>query len=206
MIIIIFVSKSHVSSSLSNPLEGQYALRPLGCPALTLPQHLFPFKNYPQNLANLCFYLTAVPQPHKRDSLLQKVRASYDTVSQKAGEAAAYPGDWLYSTWSESDLKEWLDERGYPAPQPTTRDKLIASVRRNSRVAGLKMSDLAASASKSAADATQTLSDKLLESWSDSQIKEWADKNGIKVPQVSPLPVYHPSTWEASSVLSCSQI
>jgi hypothetical protein len=44
---------------------------------------------------------------------------------------------------------------------------------------------LSASASASAAAASETLSEKLLESWSDSQIKAWADKNGIKVPQGS---------------------
>lgn len=126
-----------------------------------------------------------VPQPRARDTLISKLRSNYETVAKKAGETASYPGDWLYATWSESDLKEWLDSHGIPAPQPTTRDKLIASVRRNARVASLKMADLQASASKSAADATQTLSDKLLESWSDSQIKEWADENGIKVPQGS---------------------
>jgi hypothetical protein len=69
---------------------------------------------------------------------------------------------------SRLDLKEWLDSHGIPAPQPTTRDKLIASVRRNARVASLKMADTQASASKSAADAAQTLSDALLDSWSDS--------------------------------------
>ncbi|KUJ20296.1 uncharacterized protein LY89DRAFT_610274 [Mollisia scopiformis] len=126
-----------------------------------------------------------VPQPRARDTLLQKLRSNYETVAKKAGETASYPGNWLYESWSESDLKEWLDSHGIPAPQPTTRDKLIASVRRNARVASLKMADMQASASKSAADATQTLSDKLLDSWSDSQIKEWADKNGIKVPQGS---------------------
>jgi len=126
-----------------------------------------------------------VPQPHKRDTTLQKLRSSYETVAQKAGETASYPGNWLYETWSESDLKEWLDSHGIPAPQPSTRDKLIASVRRNARVASLKTADLQSSASKSAEAATQTLSEKLLDSWSDSQIKEWADKNGIKVPQGS---------------------
>ncbi|TVY83192.1 Meiotic sister chromatid recombination protein [Lachnellula suecica] len=126
-----------------------------------------------------------VPQPRARDTILQKLRSNYETIAKKAGETASYPGNWLYSTWSESDLKEWLDSHGIPAPQPSTRDKLIASVRRNARVASLKMADLQASASKSAEAATQTLSDKLLDSWSDSQIKEWADKNGIKVPQGS---------------------
>lgn len=126
-----------------------------------------------------------VPQPRKRDTLLQKARSSYETIAKKLGETMSYPGNWLYETWSESDLKEFLDSHGIPAPQPTTRDKLIAAVRRNARIASLKMADLQASASKSASDASQTLSDKLLESWSDSQIKEWADKNGIKVPQGS---------------------
>jgi len=126
-----------------------------------------------------------VPQPRKRDTFLQTIRSNYETIATKAGETVSYPGNWLYQTWSESDLKEWLDERGIPVPQPSTRDKLIASVRRNARLASLKVSDAEASASKAAAAAAETLSDKLLDSWSDSQIKEWADKNGIKVPQGS---------------------
>lgn len=126
-----------------------------------------------------------VPQPRKRDTILQTLRSNYETVAKKLGETTSYPGNWLYETWSESDLKEWLDSHGIPAPQPSTRDKLIASVRRNARLASLKMASVSASASKSAEAAAQTLSEKLLDSWSDSQIKEWADKNGIKVPQGS---------------------
>lgn len=126
-----------------------------------------------------------VPQPRKRDTLLQKIRSNYESVAKKTGETASYPGNWIYETWTESELKEFLDSHGIPAPQPTTRDKLIASVRRNSRLASLKVADASASASASADAASQTLSDKLLDAWSDSQIKEWADKNGIKVPQGS---------------------
>jgi len=126
-----------------------------------------------------------VPQPRTRDTLLSKIRSNYDTVAKKAGETASYPGDWLYETWSESDLKEFLDTHGIPAPQPSSRDKLIASVRRNARIASLKMADTQASASASASSAQESLSEQLLSAWSDSQIKEWADKNGIKVPQGS---------------------
>lgn len=61
-----------------------------------------------------------VPQPRKRDTLLQKVRSNYETVAKKAGETAAYPGNWLYETWSESEAKEWLDTHGFPAPQPSS--------------------------------------------------------------------------------------
>ena len=125
------------------------------------------------------------PQPRKRDTLLAAARSNYESIAKKTSQYYSYPGAWLYESWSESDLKEFLDERGVPVPQPSTRDKLIASVRRNSRLASLTLKETAASASSSAAAAKQSLSDALLDSWSDSQIKEWADKNGIKVPQGS---------------------
>ena len=98
-------------------------------------------------------------------------------------QTAHYPGNWLYETWSESDLKEYLDERGIPVPQPTTRDKLIASVRRNARLASENMQSSQASASASAKAAKESLSDAVFDAWSDSKIKQWADENGIKVPQ-----------------------
>ncbi|KAF2115929.1 hypothetical protein BDV96DRAFT_492204 [Lophiotrema nucula] len=126
-----------------------------------------------------------VPQPRKRDSLLKAVRENYQSAATKLSETTAYPGDWLYSSWSDSDLKSWLDERGFPAPQPSSRDKLVASVRRNSRLASLNAQSAYDAAKNSASAAQQSLSDALLDSWSDSQIKEWADKNGIKVPQGS---------------------
>lgn len=126
-----------------------------------------------------------VPQPRQRDSLLKAVRENYQSAANKASETAQYPGDWLYASWSDSDLKAWFDERGWAVPQPSGRDKLIASLRRNSRLASLNAQAAYASVSGSAAAAQQSLSDALLDSWSDSQIKEWADKNGIKVPQGS---------------------
>ncbi|KAJ5024967.1 hypothetical protein J3E72DRAFT_388054 [Bipolaris maydis] len=126
-----------------------------------------------------------VPQPRQRDSLLAAVRDNYQSAAEKAKETANYPGDWLYASWSDSDLKAWFDERGYPVPQPNTRDSMIAALRRQSRLASLQSQDAYASVTSAAAAAQQSLSDALLDSWSDSQIKEWADKNGIKVPQGS---------------------
>ncbi|KAL8665093.1 MAG: hypothetical protein Q9202_002493 [Teloschistes flavicans] len=125
------------------------------------------------------------PQPRKRDTLIATARSNFESIAKKTKQTALYPGDWLYETWSESDLKEFLDERGVPVPQPSTRDKLIASVRRNSRLSAITAKDTAASASASAKAAKESLSDALLDSWSDSKIKEWADSNGIKVPQGS---------------------
>lgn len=125
------------------------------------------------------------PQPRTRDSLLTAARQNYDAAAKKAGDYSAYPGDWLYSTWSDSDLKEFLDEHGFPAPQPTTRDKLIASVRRNSHLASSNMKKKTQAASSSAASAQESLSDALFDAWSDSKLKEFLDKNSIPVPQGS---------------------
>jgi hypothetical protein len=102
----------------------------------------------------------------------------------------------LYSSWSESDLKEYLDERGIPVPQPYTRDKLISHVRRNARLASQKSSSAASAASasyssgvsqasKSAASAQASLSDALFDAWSDSKLKEFLDSHGVPVPQGS---------------------
>ncbi|KHN98602.1 Stress-responsive protein Ish1 [Metarhizium album ARSEF 1941] len=124
-----------------------------------------------------------VPQPRHRDTLLQKARLGYETVAKKMGETAAYPGDWLYGAWSESDFKAWLDKYGIPAPQPSTRDKLVAAVRRNSRLAYLKAQQEAASASASARAAYATLTDMIIDAWGESQLKEFCDKNNIPVPQ-----------------------
>lgn len=136
------------------------------------------------------------PQPRNRDKLLTAARQNYDAIAKQVGEYSQYPGDWLYETWTESDLKEFLDSRGLPAPQPSTRDKLIASVRRNARLASLNMSAAMSSASKSAASATAdtgasassaqaSLSDALFDAWSDSKLKEFLDEHGIPVPQGS---------------------
>jgi hypothetical protein len=116
---------------------------------------------------------------------LTAARQNYDTAAKKAGEYSAYPGDWLYSTWSDSDLKEYLDEHGFPAPQPTTRDKLIASVRRNAHLASSNMAKNAKAASSSATAAQESLTDALFDAWSDSKLKEFLDKNNIPVPQGS---------------------
>lgn len=73
------------------------------------------------------------------------------------------------SQWSESD--------------PSQRDKLIASVRRNSRLAYLRMQETSASAQANAKAAYDSVSDKLIDSWNESQLKEFCDKNSINVPQ-----------------------
>ncbi|KAF4122380.1 putative stress-responsive nuclear envelope protein [Geosmithia morbida] len=124
-----------------------------------------------------------VPQPRPRDAILQRLRLNYENIAKRLGETTSYPGNWLYDSWTESDLKEWLDTHGFPSPQPSSRDKLIASVRRNSRLAYLKAQAQAASATKSAQAAYSTLTDIIIDTWGESELKKFCDKNGIPVPQ-----------------------
>jgi len=128
-----------------------------------------------------------VPQPRTRDTLLQKARSNYETAAKKLGETTAYPGDWLYQSWTESELKEWLDTHGFPAPQPSTRDKLIAAVRRNSRLASLKAQEEASRAQNQAQATYSQLTDMVIDAWGESQLKEFCDKNSIPVPQGTKL-------------------
>lgn len=124
-----------------------------------------------------------VSQPRRRDVLLKTARDNYEAIAKKVGESASYPGNWVYEQWTESELKAWLDERGWPVPQPTTRDKLIASVRRNGRMASLQAKATAAAASKSANQAQSTLSEALFNAWSDSELKKFLDAHGVNIPQ-----------------------
>jgi hypothetical protein len=59
------------------------------------------------------------------------------------------------------------------------RDSLIASMRRNSHLASLKFNEQLASASASARESYQTLTDTIIDAWGESELKAFCDKNGI---------------------------
>lgn len=113
-----------------------------------------------------------------REKLLNAVKESYDDVARKfegqpsASDVVHYPGNWLYDSWSDSDLRNWLVERGLLEPKavPKTRAGLVAAVRRNwfvSQVMGGvnslhdSASSASVSASKSASSASQVVSSSL---------------------------------------------
>lgn len=122
------------------------------------------------------------PKPSNRNILVQTAKDNYDTIARKAGETSRYPGDWLYAQWSDSQLKEYLDKHGYPVPQQTKRDCLIAAVRRTgflaSKIYGRKYAD----ASSAIVSAKDSISDAALQKWSDADFKKFFEQHGIKVP------------------------
>ena len=56
---------------------------------------------------------------------------------------------------------------------------MIAEVRRNSHLAYLKMQDQLASATSSAQAMYQTLTNTIIDTWGESDLKNFCDKNGI---------------------------
>ncbi|KYK58448.1 hypothetical protein DCS_05464 [Drechmeria coniospora] len=125
----------------------------------------------------------SLPEPHDRDSLLERARAGYDAAASKVGETVAYPGNWMYASWSDSDLRSWLETYGFPTPQDATRDGVIASVRRYSRTAHLHRQREAARARAEVEARFATLTDAVLDGWDESRLKEFCDENGIRRPQ-----------------------
>ncbi|KAH9877333.1 hypothetical protein IAQ61_002698 [Plenodomus lingam] len=133
------------------------------------------------------------PGPSDRKSLVNTVKAHWN-------DKVVTP----YTSWDVTTLGNYLSLKGQQAKKGTEQD--AKSLAEQVKVYWTETEDSAnqaygsvkdwifdslnaqgayASVSSAAADAQQSLSDALLDSWSDSQIKEWADKNGIKVPQGS---------------------
>lgn len=115
------------------------------------------------------------PTPRNRDSMLQTARGAYSNIASIG--PSAY--DTLFGSWQDSDIKAWLDERGVPVPQGSTKESMLASLRKNTHSfteqAKAKFNDLT----------SQSLGDKVFDSWSESQLKEMLDENGIPAPQGS---------------------
>ncbi|KAI5305544.1 hypothetical protein KEM56_004112 [Ascosphaera pollenicola] len=122
------------------------------------------------------------PKPSNRNIILQTAKDNYDTIAQKAGETARYPGDWLYAQWSDSQLKEYLDKHGYPVPQHTKRDRLIAAVRRAGFLASKKYEQKYYDASSAVVSAKESISDAALQKWSDADFRKFFEQHGIRVP------------------------
>jgi hypothetical protein len=75
-----------------------------------------------------------------RDDLIVSAKLKYASAAAKGGDAwssltaqGAKVTGYLFDTWSDSDLKSFLDSYGVPVPQGSKRNELIAAAKRNSR-------------------------------------------------------------------------
>lgn len=107
--------------------------------------------------------------------MLQTARGAYGNIASIG--PSAY--DTLFGSWQDSDLKAWCDAHGVPVPQGSTKESMLAGLRKNTHSfteqAKQKFNDIT----------SQSVGDKIFDSWSESQLKEMLDQNGVPVPQGS---------------------
>ena len=133
------------------------------------------------------------------------VASGASVASASASSAQAYLSDALFDTWSDSKIKEFLDEHGVPVPQGSKKNELIALARKHRASLGASASTASASVSSKgssaygaasskagneAAKATDDASAKAEDlfnsavgTWSDSRLKAYLDARGVPVPQ-----------------------
>ena len=126
-------------------------------------------------------------------------------ASASASSAQAYLGDNLFDAWSDSKLKEFLDEHGVPVPQGSKKNELIALARKHRAQLTGSASSVSSVASASGASAFGAASTKAgneyaratddasaksadlfnsaINTWSDSRLKAFLDARGVPVPQ-----------------------
>ncbi|CRK37706.1 hypothetical protein BN1708_016590, partial [Verticillium longisporum] len=59
-----------------------------------------------------------------KDSLINQVQSSWYETGDQAQTAWTNVKDWIFDTWTDSELKEFADKHGIPVPQPRKRDSL----------------------------------------------------------------------------------
>jgi len=146
-------------------------------------------------------------------SASKSAASATSNLAKSASSAQASLSDALFDSWSDSKLKEFLDEHGVPVPQGSKKNEMIALARKQraslsgniaSTVSGSAASAYGAATSQAGnvysqatdsagnayAQATDTASaaadkafDLALGTWSESRLKAFLDSRGIPVPQ-----------------------
>ncbi|EEB08672.1 LEA domain-containing protein [Schizosaccharomyces japonicus yFS275] len=84
-------------------------------------------------------YKTSKNAEHAGKKVADKMRSATSQAKEKAGDMVEnaksgvkhFADETVIGKWQDSKLKSFLDARGIPVPQPSTKDELIALVRRN---------------------------------------------------------------------------
>jgi len=127
-----------------------------------------PYENWDEAKMKAWLEERKLEADHGKQSILQQVKSYwYDTTNEWHNSK-----EWVFNSWSDSDLKAFLDKNHIPNPNPKSRDSMLAAARG-------AYGDL----SKKANDASHAPGDWLFESWSDSDLKAWCDARGVPVPQ-----------------------
>ncbi|KAG9786486.1 hypothetical protein KCU95_g8349, partial [Aureobasidium melanogenum] len=82
-------------------------------------------------------YITSSGQQVKKgteqnkDSLISQVKSYWSETADQASDAYSSVQDWVFDSWTDSQLKAFLDYHSIPNPSPRSRDTLLHSARSN---------------------------------------------------------------------------
>jgi len=65
------------------------------------------------------------------DGLIAQVKNYWYETEDKADAAWSDVKEWIFDSWSDSQLKAFADKHGIPVPQPRKRDTLLQKIRAN---------------------------------------------------------------------------
>ncbi|KAK9479217.1 hypothetical protein V1514DRAFT_328779 [Lipomyces japonicus] len=125
------------------------------------------------------------PLTASKKDLIDIVKDNADTFAKAAKTSTKHTYDWLFDTWSDTDLASWLVENGYDVPKKYTRKDLIRSIKKHVKQ-GQKGSKAAYQyLADTIVDSSGLIKDTAFDTWSESDLKAWFDEHGIAVPQNS---------------------
>lgn len=125
-----------------------------------------------------------VPQNGKKDELLAAVRLHRH-------KAATGWSAWTFDTWTVENLKAYLASSGNKAAEKAgkqagaSREQLISAAQDAYATASKSSGTAYASVTSYLAKQTDTAKDSVFDTWSESELKNYLDSYGFKVPQGS---------------------
>ncbi|KAK9450099.1 uncharacterized protein V1518DRAFT_189815 [Limtongia smithiae] len=173
-----------------------------------------------------------VPRNPTRNTLIQQVidysrsttgsaqhayshaQVAFSHLHENVLDASGEVRNSAFNTWSDSDLKEWFDEHGIAVPQPSSRDRLLASARRHKYLlkndieqAAKKFSQVYGTASENIQDAGASTKEsidsfttdsfkQLTDTWSNSRLQEFLVSRGVIAPENTPLERLRELVWK----------
>ncbi|KAI5283836.1 hypothetical protein KEM54_001801 [Ascosphaera aggregata] len=107
-----------------------------------------------------------------RDNWQQKIAAPASRAKDYAVDSLGDAKQWVFDTWDETTIKQFLDSHGITESSPSDRNSLLQTAKDNYDAVAEKVGET-----------VRYPGDWLYAQWSESQLKEYLDKHGYKVPQ-----------------------
>lgn len=70
-----------------------------------------------------------VDEKANKSDLLKTLKSKFSSIAKKNKGSNFYPGDWLYESWSEDDLKNWLNNFKIEFDKGSSKSSLVEKVK-----------------------------------------------------------------------------